>query len=88
MKLCGIQHFASESEQKAAVVKQFKQTIKTRMLTYLSNSGTVQWVDIILDLVDDYNKLRHRFIGMAPADVQKQITIGNVCSFTATETSS
>ena len=72
MKPHSIQQFVSESDQKAAVVKQFNQTIKTRIWTYLSDRGSVRCVDIIQDLVDAYNQSRHRSIGMAPADVQKK----------------
>ena len=64
-----IYHFASESDQTAAVVKRFNRTIKTRILTYLSDRGTVSWVDVIQNLVNAYNHSRHRSIGMAPADV-------------------
>ena len=71
MKRHNIQHFAIESEKKAAVVKQFNRTIKTRIWTYLSDRGTVRWVDIIQDLVDAYNHSRHCSINMTPADVQK-----------------
>ena len=67
-----IQHFASESEKKTAVVERFNRTIKTRIWTYLSDRGTVLWVDIIQDLVYAYNNSRNRYIGMAPADVQKK----------------
>ena len=52
MRRHGIQHFASESEQKAAVAERFYRTIKTRIWTYLSDRGTVRWVDIIGQLVD------------------------------------
>ena len=72
MKRHAIQHFASESEQKAAMVERFNRTIKTRIWTYLSDRGTVRWVDVIQDFVDANNHSRHRSIGMAPADVQKQ----------------
>ena len=72
MKPHGIQHFASESKLKAAVVERFNRTIKTRIWTYLSDRGTVRWVDVIQDLVDAYNHSRHRSINMAPADVQKK----------------
>ena len=72
MKRHGIQHFASEGEQMAAVIERFNRTIKTRIWTYLSDCGTVRWVDVIQDLVDAYNHSRHRSIGMAPADVQKK----------------
>ena len=69
MKCHGIQHFASESKQTAAVVERFNRTIKTRIWTYLSDRGTVRWIDIIHDLVVAYNHSRHRSIGIAPADV-------------------
>ena len=42
MKRHNIQNFSSESEQKAAVVKQFNRTIKTKIKTYLSDSVTVR----------------------------------------------
>ena len=72
MKRHSIQHFASKSEQKTAVVARFNRTIKTRIWTYLSDRGIVRWVDVIQDMVDVDNHSRHRFIGMAPADVQKK----------------
>ena len=72
MKRHIIQHFASESEQTAAVVERVNRTIKTRIWTYLSDRCTVRWVDVIQDLVDAYNNSRHRSIGMAPADVEKK----------------
>ena len=72
MKRHKIQHFASESDQKAAVVERFNRTIKTRIWTYLSDRGTARWVNVIQDLVNAYNHSHHRSIGMAPADVQKK----------------
>ena len=72
MKRRNIEHFASESDQKAAVAERFNRTIKTRIWTYLSDRGTVRWVDVIQQLVDAYNHSRHRSIGMAPADVEKK----------------
>ena len=72
MKRHCIQHFDSESQQKAAVVERFNRTIKTRIWTYLSYRDTVRWLDIFQDLVDAYNNSRHRSISMSPADVQKK----------------
>ena len=72
LKRYSIQHFASESEQKAAAVERFNRTIETRIWTYLSDRGNVRWVDVIQDLVEAYNHSRHRSIGIAIADVQKK----------------
>ena len=66
-----ISHFASESDQKAAVVERFNRTIKTRIYTYSSDRGTASWVDVIQDLVSAYNNSFHRTIGMAPNQVRK-----------------
>ena len=65
MKRHKIQHFASESNQKAAVVERLNRTMKTKIWTYLSDRGTVRWANVIQDLVDAYNNSRHCFIGMA-----------------------
>ena len=47
MRHFGIQHFASDSDQKAAVVKRVNSTIKTRRWIYMSDKGTVWWVDVL-----------------------------------------
>ena len=72
MRRHGISHFASESDQKAAVVERFNRTIKTRIYTFLSDRGTARWVDVIQDSVKAYNNSFHRTIGMAQNQVRKQ----------------
>ena len=72
MKRHDIQHFASKSEQKAAVVERFNRIIKTRIWTYLTERGIVRWVDVIQNLVNSSNYFRYRFTGMSPANVQKK----------------
>lgn len=71
MKRHSIEHFASNSDQKAAVVERFNRTIKTRLWTYMSDRGTVRWVDVINDIVKSYNQSTHRSIGMPPSQVRK-----------------
>ena len=72
IKRHGIQLFAPESAQKAAVVERFNRTIKSSIWTYLSDRGSVRWINVIQDMVDAYNHSRHRSIGMTPAKVQKK----------------
>ena len=71
MRRHGISHFASESDQKAAVVERFNCTLKTRIYTFFSDRGTALWVNVIQDLVKAYNNTFHRTIGMAPSQVRK-----------------
>ena len=58
----GIQHFASNSDQKAAVVERVNRSIKTRLWTYMSDKGTVRWVDVFQKLIVSYNHSYHRSI--------------------------
>jgi len=67
-----IHHFASESDQKAAVAERFNRTIKNRIWTFLSDRGTVKWIDVVQEIVKSYNNSFHRSIGIAPAQVKKQ----------------
>ena len=67
-----IHHFASDSDMKAAVVERFNRTIKTRIYTYLSDRGSVRWVDVLQDLLKAYNASSHRTIGMAPDKVARK----------------
>ena len=69
IKLHIIQHFASNSELKAAVMERLN---LTRIWTYLSHRETLCWVDVILDLINAYNHSLYRSIGMAQADVQSK----------------
>ena len=72
MRRHGISHFASESDQKAAVVERFNRTIKTTIYTYSSDRGTARWVDVIQDLFKAYNNSFDRTIGITPNQVRKQ----------------
>jgi len=67
-----IHHFDCDSDMKAAVVERFNRTIKSRIYTYLSDRGSVRWVDVLQDLLKAYNASTHRTIGMAPAQVARK----------------
>ena len=70
LKSKGIQHFVSNSDQKAAVVERFNRTLKTRIWTYFTAKKTSRYVDVLQQFVDSYNAAKHRAIGMAPASVR------------------
>ena len=67
-----IRHFASNSDQKAAVVERFNRTLKTRIWTYFTANDTKRYVDVLPDIVHSYNHTIHRSIGMYPADVDNE----------------
>ena len=65
----GIEHFASQSDQKAAIAERFNRTLKSRMWTYFTANKTDRYVNVLDDIVYAYNHSVHRSIGMRPVDV-------------------
>ena len=66
-----VHHFASESDQKAALVERFNRTLKLRMAHYLTGANSLRYIDVLPKLLSGYNASTHRSIGMAPRDVTK-----------------
>lgn len=64
--------YSSFSGLKAAIAERVIRTIKTRLWKQFSYRGTYKYIDILDDIVDDYNKTIHRTIKMAPIKVNKK----------------
>ena len=70
LKRHGIKFYTSENEDlKASVVERFNRTLKTKMFRYLTNKNTRRYVDVLDDMLHQYNNTYHRSIGMAPVEV-------------------
>ena len=66
-----IKYFSTHAGQKAAIVERFNRTLKTRMWKYFTANETRKWIDIIQNLVDDYNNTFHRTIKMTHVEASK-----------------
>ena len=67
-----INFFTSKDERiKCAIVERFNRTLKKRMFAYFTAKGTRKYIDILDDLVNNYNSSHHRTIKMCPKDVNK-----------------
>lgn len=64
-----VNRYSTYSSKKAAIVERFNRTIKKKIYQQFSLRGNYKWVDIIDDLVYEYNTTKHRTIKMAPNDV-------------------
>lgn len=65
----GINHYSTYSVMKASVVERFNRTLKNDMWKQFTLNGSYRWVDLLPKLLNDYNRRRHRTIGMRPIDV-------------------
>lgn len=70
-KKYNINWFATENETKAQVVERFNRTLKTKMFKYFTHTNSKRWIDILDDLLWNYNNSYHRSIMMKPVDASK-----------------
>ena len=61
-----IKWFQTFNETKAQIVERFNRTLKDRMYKYFTANKTKRWIDILPDLVYNYNTSYHRSIKMTP----------------------
>lgn len=69
MKKYNINHYSTFSSIKASIVERFNRTLKSRMWKEFSYRGSYKWIDILDDLIFEYNNTVHRTIQMKPNEV-------------------
>ena len=69
MKRKDIHHFSTSGDTKASVVERFNRTLKQRLYRYFTVKNTLNFVPVLQDLVQGYNRSYHRSIKRAPNDV-------------------
>ena len=69
LKSKNINLYSTFSNLKASIVERFNRTLKTKMWKLFSNRGSYKWIDILPDLISEYNNSIHRTIKMKPKDV-------------------
>ena len=68
LKEHNVKWFSTDSEFKASIVERFNRTLKTKMWKYFTQVGTRKWIDIVDDLVYNYNHTYHTSIKMTPIE--------------------
>ena len=67
-----IELYSTENEEKSSVVKRWIRTTKEKMWKYFSASSTNIYINVLPDLVREYNNTRHSSIKMTPTNVSKK----------------
>ena len=69
-KSLGIDFFVSNNREiKASVVERFNRTLQERIYRYLTKHNTYRYIDVLDDLVQNYNNSYHRSIKCTPSEV-------------------
>jgi len=67
----GVEHYSIRGQHKAAVAERMIRTMKGRLEKYLWENKTKRYVDVLPQVIDNYNRTPHRSIGMAPISVNR-----------------
>ena len=67
-----IELYSTENEEESSVVERWIRTMKERMWKYFTDNNTSVYIDILPDLVEDYNNTRHSSIKMTPVEASKK----------------
>lgn len=70
----GVNHYAipSKTPSKASMAERVIRTIKTRIARYMQLKQTNRWIDILDELVQNYNETPHSSTGYAPNAVNEK----------------
>ena len=63
-----IELYSTENEEKSSVVERWIRTMKERMWKYFTDNNTNVYIDILPDLIEDYNNTKHSSIKMTPVE--------------------
>ena len=72
MKKEEIHLYNTYNETKASVVERVIRTLKTRMWRYFTAKKTMRYIEVLQDLVDSYNRSKHRSIQKKPINVTQK----------------
>ena len=67
----GIVHYSLRGPHKASVAERMIQTLKGRLEKYFWKNKTKRYIDVLQQVINNYNKTPHRSIGMAPIKVNR-----------------
>ena len=67
-----IELYSTENEEKSSVVERWIRTMKEKMWKYFTDNNTNVYIDILPDLVKDYNNTRHSSIKMTPVEASEK----------------
>ena len=66
VKALGVQLYSTENEEKSFVVERWNRTMKEKMFKYFSANSTRKYINVLDEMVNNYNNTKHSSIKMTP----------------------
>ena len=67
-----IEIYSTENEEKSSIVERWIRTMKDKMWKYFTDNNTYTYIDILPDLVEDYNNTVHSSTKLTPVEASKK----------------
>ena len=68
----GVKYHISVSDNKCSLVEACQKTLQRKIYSYMVNKETYRYIDVLQEIVEGYNGVRHRSLGMSPNDAKLQ----------------
>jgi hypothetical protein len=72
VKALGVQLYSTENEEKSCVVERWNRTMKEKMFKYFSANNTNKYIDVLDEMVKNYNSTKHSSIKMTPVEASEE----------------
>ena len=67
-----IEIYSTENEEKSSIVERWIRTMKEKMWKYFTDNNTYKYIDVLPDLVEDYNNTVHSSTKLTPKEASKK----------------
>ena len=67
-----VEIYSTENEEKSSIVERWIRTMKEKMWKYFTDNNTYRYMDILPDLVEDYNNTVHSSTKLTPVEASKK----------------
>ena len=67
-----VELYSTENEEKSSIVERWIRTIKEKMWKYFTDNNTYNYMDVLPELVEDYNNTVHSSTKLTPIDASKK----------------
>ena len=71
-KLYDIELYSTENEEKSSIAERWIRTMKEKMFKYFTDYNTNKYIDVLPDLVEDYNNTVHSSTKLTPIEASKE----------------
>ena len=67
-----VEIYSTENEEKSSIVERWIRTMKEKMWKYFTDNNTYTYIDILPELVEDYNNTVHSSTKLTPVEASKK----------------